>query len=662
MRVAIPCGSCGRPLRLAQALLGGVVRCPLCFATFEAAADQATPLPDEPPPPAAVVENKPPKRLFEAEPEEEQATTLATVSLVPEPVVAARRKSHGPMVRFSAFLSKDPDRTLKGLWEAEADEDGLRLRRDRNADILVPVGHGNARFLGGNQLTISAQGREVVLTLLLTGTDQVRLARDLADYLNNERGPLNSADYAVPGRLSLLALLPLGVPLIALSTGLRSQNALGKLVWCVLGLALAGLCLWLLRRGAWTVRQRVQYGGLLGGLSYGTLLVGLLLSRLFPYAVDPSQWHPSAPGEAGYRVQFPGPDRSSVRFYGWWGNFNVVESRPTGMDFAVGLLDAPSRDEQSLSQESFFEGRKAAYLSRNVGSRSIWARLRPGGMPPCYDFVGRYKDSAHGDGVFVARLVRVDDQVYLVAVAGPRVSEDHPDVKKFLDSFVLDGGRSLQGVPLPFDPDKPISGPEDLPGLLLHFSFDESDERMRQKGGRFQDGASADAAGVRGMGLQTRRGYFSFAREDRGDLRDTLTIVGWLRTAAKSGCVLSLTSDGPRSGVLSLELQRGLLFAEVRNNKLNNDALRLDGGEVSDLAWHHFALVRVDADHFQLYVDGVFQDADVQKGLFLSATRGCLGINAAKFQEGHLDAVFDDVALFNRVLTAEEIARLAKLP
>jgi hypothetical protein len=669
MRVAIPCGSCGRPLRLEQALLGRIVRCPLCFATFEAVAEQATPVPEEPPGPAPVASPPPPKRLFEPEPEHAEARSLANVALVPEPVAPARRQAAAPMVRFSAALSKDPDRTLKGLWQAEADEDGLRLHRDRDTDIRVPVGHGNARFLGGNQLTISTQGREVVLTLLLKGTDQARLAHDLADYLNNERGPLDPNAYAVSRKLNLLALLPLGVPLVALAAGLRSQTAIGKLAWCALGVSLAGLCLWMLQRGAWTVRQRVQYGGLAGGLSYGTLLVGLLLTRLFPYAVDPARWHSFSPSGGGYRVQLPGKDQIAVRFYGWWGHFNVVESRSTGMDFAVGLLDPMRAEDLSLPPGAFYEHCKADYLARNVGSRSTHAGLRFGELPPGYDFVGRYRDSAHGEGVFVARLVRVGDLVYLVAVAGSRASEDHPDVKRFLDSFVPDPGHLAQSEAPGWGADKPIPGPEDLQGLKLHFTFDESEDQLEKKGGRFFRGAQPDAEGVRGKALQTHGGAFGFAREDLDDVpdRNPFTVVGWLQTFDKRGRVLMVsTLDKLHTGTLVLNLDDGQLSAEIRPNRFGIENLELSGLRVSDGRWHHFALRRLDVDHFDLYIDGMARDAgQLQSQEPFSFRQGGLGtpLNLLDFRDvPPLEAAFDDFALFNRALTPAEIARLAQRP
>jgi hypothetical protein len=436
MRVAIPCGSCGRPLRLDQTLLGGVVRCPLCFDTFAASPDQARPLAEEAPPPVVAVEERKRDRFSVAEPEE----TPATATVVVEPERPARHRS-GPLIHFQVFLRLEADPSLKGLWEAEADEHGLRLHQRGSAEVRVPIGHGNARFRGGNQLTVSAQGREIALTLRKAGSDQARLARDLADYLNNERGPLDLADYPIPPRLALLALVPLGAPLVAVVTQLRAHSAYGRLIWGILGLALAGLCFWMLRRPAWTMGQRLRYGGLTAGLAYGTLLVALVLNHYSPYAIDPRHWHHSAPG--GYQVLMPGPDHVSVRYHGWWGSFNVVESRATGMDFAVGLLDPVGAEEASLPLGAFFEGRKADFLKRNVSARVNRDGLNLATGPPRYELVGVYRDSAHGEGVFIARLVRVADRVYLVAVAGPRVTENHPDVIRFLDSFEPDVGRPL---------------------------------------------------------------------------------------------------------------------------------------------------------------------------------------------------------------------------
>src|SRR5262249_42793428 len=151
---------------------------------------------------------------------DEQETAPAE-ALMPQPAPAAVAAPVAPSAEFRPLffpvLVRDPDRVLKGLWDAELTEAGLRLTRPRHSAGFAPGGKGPARHLGGPRLAVKFHGREVELELDKPRVDQARLARDVADYLNGARGPLDPGGYRVPRSLWLLPLATVGIPIVGIA-------------------------------------------------------------------------------------------------------------------------------------------------------------------------------------------------------------------------------------------------------------------------------------------------------------------------------------------------------------------------------------------------------------------------------------------------------------
>lgn len=136
---------------------------------------------------------------------------------------------------FGVQVQKDPQKVLKGAFEAQLTAEGLRLRKGKKQEFLVAPGE-SAQYLKGNRLSLLIEGRWVEVTVFKLGWYQTRLATDLAEYLNGERDVLYPEEYKLPLYLYAVAFLPLGIPIITLG-GLLPGALGGGLFGACLGLA-----------------------------------------------------------------------------------------------------------------------------------------------------------------------------------------------------------------------------------------------------------------------------------------------------------------------------------------------------------------------------------------------------------------------------------------
>ena len=80
---------------------------------------------------------------------------------------------------------------------------------------------------------------------------------------------------------------------------------------------------------------------------------------------------------------------------------------------------------------------------------------------------------------------------------------------------------------------------------------------------------------------------------------------------------------------------------------------------ITDGQWHRIGLVW-DSSHRTLYVDGIVVAEDTQHGLEGSQMGLYIGTNKAMEPGTYFSGLIDDVRIYNKALTADEIAALAQ--
>jgi hypothetical protein len=265
----------------------------------------------------------------------------------------------------------------------------------------------------------------------------------------------------------------------------------------------------------------------------------------------------------------------------------------------------------------------------------------------------------------------VQGRVYSLAVGGPRLAADAPEIHKFLDSFEVEALAPPQTPP-------PAT---DFPGLLGYWPFDEADgEKVGDASGGGNVGKAVNAGrvpGVRGNALQFAGpgSHFDFGNSDRFSIPTggRFTISGWLKTTADDGTVVSLRNSKDGAPVLDLLLKRGCLCAQLRpdgDEFLPPIEVVGDFVFVNDDAWHHFAVVRDERGELHLAVDGGPSQWGTSANSWKAVTTDLRAAGAELFwtriRRGpgtpSLAGAVDELAIFDRELESEEIRRLAGRP
>jgi hypothetical protein len=231
MFVEVWCDRCNRKLRVQREALGKQVHCPVCSAVF-VAQDVPVVEPVAPTPPSRPSAPPPLPRPVPAPPLLLPATGPSGVRPAPVPVSPVGPPADFPPVEFNVSVKSDPQKVLKGVFNATVTAEGLRLRQGRQHNLLLPVGTP-AQYLESTHFLLEIEGREVSLTVAKLWSYQARIARDVVAFLRGRKRVLHRADYKLEWYLFLPALLPLGIPILTQ----------GGAVWGGLGAGLAGACL-----------------------------------------------------------------------------------------------------------------------------------------------------------------------------------------------------------------------------------------------------------------------------------------------------------------------------------------------------------------------------------------------------------------------------------
>jgi hypothetical protein len=176
-----------------------------------------------------------------------------------------------PPVRFPARVVTDEAGKLRGTFRARWEPEGLSLRQAKTQAVLVPVGTPS-RYPGLNRLSVELGRRRLELVVTGRRLYQQRLARDLAAYLNGDQPRPDPRGYVIPLYLFGTAVLPLGIPLLAL----------GGLIPTAVGVGLAAVCLAIVRRESWPAWGRALASLGLSAASYLVLGVWLAVMVFLP--------------------------------------------------------------------------------------------------------------------------------------------------------------------------------------------------------------------------------------------------------------------------------------------------------------------------------------------------------------------------------------------
>jgi hypothetical protein len=121
--------------------------------------------------------------------------------------ITRTKKSAKQRILLSVF--DDPNGLWSGQVKAELTKTGLNLKGAEGWQSSVPLGSSETEWPTSSYVRILCEGRSVTFVVEQPGVDQVRLARDLAEWVRGKKPKLHLADYQLPIWLRFLALTPM---------------------------------------------------------------------------------------------------------------------------------------------------------------------------------------------------------------------------------------------------------------------------------------------------------------------------------------------------------------------------------------------------------------------------------------------------------------------
>ncbi|MBI2299738.1 MAG: glycoside hydrolase family 99-like domain-containing protein, partial [Armatimonadetes bacterium] len=198
--------------------------------------------------------------------------------------------------------------------------------------------------------------------------------------------------------------------------------------------------------------------------------------------------------------------------------------------------------------------------------------------------------------------------------------------------------------------------------LIAHWSFEEDDASLARDSsscgfaGFKQDFVSAP--GKAGRGFECRGGSVTVAPHSLFTPPDGLTAELWCRTdVAEQSDRWMLNNIGMSDSGWRLGFDAGKLCFQVPRTEWSHSLKAPD--PLSLGAWHHVAAT-YDNEVMRLYVDGR-EVAHLERGgpVTPSGAALCIGSYATGHTRAFFQGVLDEVRIWDRALTAEEIAALA---
>jgi len=154
------------------------------------------------------------------------------------------------------------------------------------------------------------------------------------------------------------------------------------------------------------------------------------------------------------------------------------------------------------------------------------------------------------------------------------------------------------------------------------------------------------------------------------------TVAAWVKTTDNYGMIISFRSSTDGGPVIDLAVgydggtdNPGKAMILVRQDGASSYA-HVIGGSVNDGQWHHVAAVRGSGSTIELFLDGVSQGtaSDTQSGGSITTDLKAIGSERRWVSDGYgtsdqryLAGTIDDVRIYNRALSADEIAKLTNI-
>jgi len=248
------------------------------------------------------------------------------------------------------------------------------------------------------------------------------------------------------------------------------------------------------------------------------------------------------------------------------------------------------------------------------------------------------------------------------------------DATRFVDSRLVAGTAYYYTVSANTaaqeGPDSPPVEVTPTTGLVAHWTFDEpsgtsaADASPTQNNGQLIGGAM-HVAGRRGGAIEFdgRSGFLSVPFELQRHLGASATLAAWVRTrAAPQGdyagrpCIAGVAGSGTDETYWGSLDSRGRMGINLYGS---DEGFVWSPEPINDGAWHHVAFTRDETrGAVEIYVDG----ARVAQGISRTGR-----LRMRTFSVGRTDSSFnywpgalDDVRIYNRVLTSEEISSIAR--
>jgi RNA polymerase sigma-70 factor (ECF subfamily) len=227
-----------------------------------------------------------------------------------------------------------------------------------------------------------------------------------------------------------------------------------------------------------------------------------------------------------------------------------------------------------------------------------------------------------------------------------------------------------------------------IPGLVAHWTFNErkglvvADSSGFENNGRINGGLDWED-GKFGGGLQLNYvdDYVDYGTQSILNFAENapFTYAGWVKTKNEWGPIIAQrnNSDGESAILIAVgfnghTLDDGKLMALVRQDRRPDtgpmgEAAEICGGAVNDGQWHHFALTRDLNGAIELFLDGKSQGRNSTKHSAGPITTNMRAIgkdlhwemnNFREPDKRRLNALLDDIRIYSRVLSAEEIRML----
>lgn len=351
----------------------------------------------------------------------------------------------------------DPAKILAGPIVAELTDDGLNLKDEyspyeRQTNRLVPKGDA-ARRTGGHFLQLRLKDRLVTFGVTHPHLDQVRLAGDLALWVQNKKFRLDDADYQLPKYLWAFAIPPAvasvaGCVEIIRETGTTAQTV-GLVAAILAGFVAAFLILVWSFAGRPEPWMRIAVFMLLTFLVFAgiaaawTAKAGVLIDTLAlvpggPGSAFPeSSWAKFSDPHHRFSVEIPGSVRSAV-VKSAGGLFTVHGFESLFCGYAI-----VSGDLRDVVKDRMLTDRQLLAFANKAIPQAELARMRNEREINHQGIAGReFEIQLPREKSWVVRQFVWNGRLIMLMTSGPRYTTQTPDVQRFFRSLAITGARA----------------------------------------------------------------------------------------------------------------------------------------------------------------------------------------------------------------------------